>query len=369
MASVPTREETIGQQLCVLDQATPRLPQLVGGIAQHLGMKAPTRIIPTSVVARLPSSITGLGRESLGFLVEDEYDTSTAEAHASAVGLELPDIELTTQRWATYLVASRFGRIRDPEAGRFTTVEGSQTYVVGDPTRADTVFLHGLPWDGDSGRPLTDALRQTTARPDLPGMGRSSGSGVANEAWLASLLGERTEPVSILAHSLSTGIALRFAATFPERVRELVLISPFFIQQRAPWYLRFAPLTRRLLRVGGAAAMQRRLLGESADVDPAVESAYENLGRPGVSARIAGALSAASRTTEREALRSALDDCAVPVLIVHGERDPLVGPAPRDPVVTIDGAGHNPHLEQPSTLVAAVTAWRAARKPRRRGAG
>lgn len=356
MATVPAREQTAGQQLCVLDQRTPRLPELVAALGDHLGSRAPTRILSKHLVGRLPRAITGIERETLEFLTEDEYDTAATEAHARAVGLPMPDIDLAIRRWATHLVSTRFGRAPDAEPGTFVTADGSRTFVVGDVGSDDSVFLHGLPWDGDSGRPLGDALDRPMARCDLPGMGRSSRACTPDDHWLATLLAERTEPVTIVAHSLSTGTAVRYANAHPDRVRSLVLISPAFLQQRAPWYLRRAMLTRRLLRVGGVAAMQRRLVGANTEIHPAVRSAYDSLARPGVAAQIATALSLVSRTSERRELRAALERCAVPVLIIHGERDPLVAPT-EHPVVECAAAGHSPHVEQPDAVAAAIRAF------------
>jgi len=44
----------------------------------------------------------------------------------------------------------------------------------------------------------------------------------------------------VSGHSLAAGLALRHALAHPAQVRGLVLISPAFLQQRAPWYARLA---------------------------------------------------------------------------------------------------------------------------------
>ena len=361
LASVPQREETVGRDLCVLDQNTPRLPELVATVADHLGVKAPERLIPIGVVERLPSALTGLDREAVGFLTEDEYDTGEADAHGRAAGLQLPDVHETVRRWATHLVATQFGRSSMAEVeqpGEFVSVEGSRTWTAGDPRTTDWIFLHGLPWDSDSGIPLAEALAEQSgevvARPDLPGMGRSSRAAVTDDEWLASFLADRQKPVRIIAHSLSTGIAVRYARKHPDRVGELVLVSPFFVQARAPWYLRFAPLTKYLLRAGDAEAMQRRLIGASASLHPAVRSAHDNLTRANVAGRVASALATASHRAEREQLRRELAACEVPVSIIHGERDRLVVAPPPGVSVSVVGSGHNPHIENPAAVAAVI---------------
>lgn len=117
LASVPERAETEGQDLCVLDRATPRLPALVRRIAAHLQVRAPRFLLPVALVRALPQAITGVARESLSFLSEDAYDTTTADAHADAVGLAHPAIEASVQRWCDYLVATRFGAKPGPVRG------------------------------------------------------------------------------------------------------------------------------------------------------------------------------------------------------------------------------------------------------------
>jgi nucleoside-diphosphate-sugar epimerase len=117
LATVPERAETEGQDLCVLDQATPRLLTLVGRIAAHLHVRAPRIVLPLGLVRALPQWLTGVPRESLSFLSEDAYDTTTADAHAAAVGLTHPPIEASVQRWCDYLVATRFGAAPDAERG------------------------------------------------------------------------------------------------------------------------------------------------------------------------------------------------------------------------------------------------------------
>jgi len=133
MATVPEHASLLGQELCVLDPSTPRLPLLVRAIAAHVGVAAPTRTLPRGLVARLPRALTGIDREALTFLVEDEYDTSSADAHAATVGLARPDLRAATERWATHLIATRFGE--DPAAmtGRFVSTGGSRSYVVAIP--------------------------------------------------------------------------------------------------------------------------------------------------------------------------------------------------------------------------------------------
>lgn len=262
LASVPNNEATLGQDLCVLDTNTPDLPELVQHIATHLGVDAPQRMLSKRFISALPEAISGVEKETLTFLSEDRYDTRSAEEHAKSVGLEMPSWKPSLHRWIDYLIATRF--LRDEAgSGHFVSAAGSQTYVEGDLTQADALFLHGLPWDGESGRGLTDAMQgESFARPDLPGMGRSSDSVRPLDEWLEELLASRSRPIRIIAHSLSCGVALRYALRQPQRVSELMLISPFFLQAPAPVWMRVPHVTSRLLRIGNAEALGARLLGE-----------------------------------------------------------------------------------------------------------
>jgi len=365
LATVPENEHTVGQELCVLDEDTPRLPELMRRIGEQLGVETPSRILPTSVIRLLPRAVTGVEPEALSFLTEDEYDTAATDAHVRRVGLAKPAFDDMLERWATYLVASRFGEVASPEPARFIDVAGSRTYCVGDPQQAETVFLHGIPWDGDGWRGVAERVRGRSARPDLAGLGRSSDSHGTRAEWLAALLAGRERPVTLVGHSLGTGLAVRFAHAFPERVAGLVLTSPFFLQGRPPWYLRIAPVGARLFSLGGPAMLQKQLLGAQDELSPAVTSAHAQLHRAGVAKRTARALAQAARVDERAELRELLSSLRVPVLIVHGENDALLASPGAGQVVEISGAGHNPHVSHPKETAAAISDWSDSRLRRR----
>lgn len=361
LCSVPHREESLGQDLCVLDPETPRLPKLVTAMATHLGVKAPTRLVSTRVLARIPAALSGMEPESLTFLTEDSYDTRSADAHARAMGLARPDISTNIERWVERLVSTDFGRAAHRESGRFVAADGAQTFTVGSSQQADALLLHGLPWDSESMRALADALPFGTMRTDLPGLGRSSksASNKHDVQWLSELLPE--SPTTLIGHSYSSGLALRLAQSAPEKVRELILISPFFLQGRAPWLLRQPLLASRLLRSGTAAKLGSQLLGHAspAPVHDAVLSAHQHLQHRGVACRVAKHLARASQLREREDLSALLAAANHRILIVHGEHDAIVGTVPQGiRVIAIEGAGHSPHLDAPERVASAILAWR-----------
>ncbi len=367
LATVPERAETVGKDLCVLDPRTPELPELVARIARHVGVVAPTRVLSPRLVGALPPWLTGIEPESLRFLSEDRYDVRAAEAHAAAAGIERPPIETSIERWASYLVSKRFGK--DPSADTGAFREGA--FCVGDPDDAEIVYLHGLPWNGDAWKPVADRIAGPHARVDLPGLGRSAPTDLDDVAWLHRLLSRRTRPVLLAGHSLGAALAVRYAQAHPDRVAGLALVSPAFLQKRAGLALRLAPLVSMSLRRAQPAALAARLIPEIAPGEVerstawrAVVSTCTDLHRRGVAGRAARALAKASREPVRGDLRGQLEDIAAPVIVLHGDRDPLLL-ATRHPVHSIASAGHNPHLSQPEAVARFVQSF--ARQTRERG--
>ncbi len=358
LATVVDNPDTLGQELVVLDPDTPTLPGLLRSIADHLGVKAPRFNLPLGLVQALPERLTGVIPETLSFLSEDRYDLESAQQHAQKMGLKLPDHAESTRRWVDFMVSTRFGEAPQAEIGRFAAIAGSSTFVVGDRDRADTVFLHGLPWDSQSGRPLARRLHGEVVRPDLPGLGRSSAATVDGLDWLHEFLQHRTDPVRIVAHSWGAGLALRYAMSHPDRVESLVMISPYFVQARASAALRCAHLGSAVFRHAKPERLQQELLGEPGPPGESVRSAAAQLRRGGVARRTATTLAAASRTRHRRMLQDQLAALQVPSLIVHGSRDPLIQPV-QQPVVTISDAGHNPHITHPIEVAQAIERWQA----------
>ena len=57
------------------------------------------------------------------------------------------------------------------------------------------------------------------------------------QGWIDSL--ELEQPAILIGHSLGGYMALQFAAQYPERMRALVLVNPFYTQSQLPPMLRF----------------------------------------------------------------------------------------------------------------------------------
>jgi nucleoside-diphosphate-sugar epimerase len=108
LAAVPAHDHEPYRAHWLLDDATPELPDLVALLARHLGVRAPRLLLPVALVRRLPRALTGADPETLTFLSEDRYDTSSADA----VGLRHPPVADALRRWADRLIADRFGRVQ-----------------------------------------------------------------------------------------------------------------------------------------------------------------------------------------------------------------------------------------------------------------
>ncbi|MEU1507553.1 SDR family oxidoreductase [Kitasatospora sp. NPDC005748] len=109
LAAVPEFDDGPVHSHTVLDPATPPLPELIGLLADHLGVPAPRALVPVGLVRRLPRALTGADPETLSFLSEDGYDTTSADRLARAAGLHHPPVADVLRRWATRLVADGFG--------------------------------------------------------------------------------------------------------------------------------------------------------------------------------------------------------------------------------------------------------------------
>ena len=360
LATVQERAESTGRDLVVFHPKSPPLPALVKRLAALLGVDAPRFSLPVGLVRALPQAWTGLHPESASFLVEDSYDTRDADAHADAMKLLEPDLDQALARWCAFLVAARFLR-REPPRDSVAFEDGS--FVVGDPRSADVILLHGIPFDGEAMAPLAAALAArgvTSARLDLPGLGRSgpraSRTGAVDVEWLAARLAGRTRPAVLVGHSLGAALATRYAAAYPEAVRGLVLVAPAFLTVPASWTLRLSPVVTRVLGGLDARAFASRFLAERIDdaSDEAVEQAIAALGRSGGAARYARALAEAAAAPARAAALRAFAAVEAPRLCIHARREHITETVEGTEIVTLDEAGHNPHLTHVAATARAI---------------
>ncbi|MCG6493747.1 alpha/beta fold hydrolase [Kitasatospora sp. A2-31] len=299
LAAVPEHDHGPAHAHTVLDPSTPPLMELVAAVADHLGVPAPRRLVPVGLVRRLPRALTGADPETLTFLSEDTYDTTSADRLADAAGLHHPAVLPLLQRWATRLVADGFGTGDGSTAGTdsaaplstigFDTVAGSRSYLLGEREAPRHVLLHGAGTDADAWRTVAARLTEPVLAPDLPGLGRSSRAAAPDHHWLAELLAPaRTRPV-LVAHSTAVGTALRYATDHPDRVSGLVLIAP-------------PPLRSDLPAVTGLPSH-----------------------RPGAARRAGAALRRARRSSERSRVAALLEACSTPVRLIPAPSLPQAG--------------------------------------------
>ncbi|MFF7472968.1 alpha/beta fold hydrolase [Streptomyces sp. NPDC008092] len=347
LAALPQDPGSAGRTYWVLDDSTPELPALAGLLAEHMGVRSPSRSVPVGLLRRLPRAITRADPETLSFLSTDRYDTAAARALSEAHGLSMAPVRAALRQWADDLVATRFGRsgpCRRPYG--FHDVAGTRTWVTGERRRPGYVLLHGLLLSADAWADTTDRLDAPVLAPDLPGFGRSGAGRGTLDDWLADLLRPvETRPV-LVAHSLACGPALRYAAARPDRLAALVLVAPAFLQRPTAAVLR-SPLAVPLLRTAPAARLARPLgLSEG----PGLDALALDLRRAGTSRRVVAALRDAHR--QRAELRRVLRELRLPVDIVVGSADPLTDPVDTvdTPVTVVEGAGHCPQLTRPAAV-------------------
>jgi nucleoside-diphosphate-sugar epimerase len=106
LAGVGGQPDSVGQEYWILDEGTPRLPELVSWLAQDAGLRAPRLLIPLRVLKCVLNA--GLGRrwdmpsESLDFIDSAGYDTKPALQLAYKMGLHLPHTRTVVGRTVAY---------------------------------------------------------------------------------------------------------------------------------------------------------------------------------------------------------------------------------------------------------------------------
>lgn len=360
LARLPADPESEGADIVAFDDRSPTLTRLVGLAAGRMGVPRPRLHLPVGLLRRLPSAVTGVDAEALSFISEDRYDPHPFLAACARLGVDLPHPEAAIARWVDYLVDTRFGE-EPSAAGHSVVVGGQPTWMEGDPETARTVFLPGVMLHARSWAPVRAHLNGASVALDPPGMGLSAPSpGAADpDQWLAAALAGARGPQTLVAHSLGTAFAVRYAAAHPERVERLVLVSPFFAQARPRWPYRQAWLMAPLFRFGPSSALLDALAGDS----PTTRDALTFLRRPSVARHTARWLAWASSPVVRSDLRATLAELDCPVTLVVGEDDPLLHELPPAvEVVVVPGAGHYPQLTHPA-LVATGAALAGTSRP------
>jgi proline iminopeptidase len=270
------------------------------------------------------------------------------------------------------------------------TVNGVSLYTRSVGSGPDVVVLHGGPGaHHDYLLPQFDALAEGRRLwyYDQRGGGRSPVARAVPVGWrdhvddLDALITHwDLEPATILGYSWGGLLALLYAATNPERVRRLALVSPapLTAEHRAEFQERFAR------RMADPAVVEERRALQASDLRSRDENAYK---RRAFELSVAGYFKDPERArdltpfrvtgrTQQEVwesvgssdLRAELDELAelcIPALVVHGRHDPIPFDTAEQVahwlcdarIEVFEDSGHVPHVEEFETFVRVLDAF------------
>jgi pimeloyl-ACP methyl ester carboxylesterase len=246
------------------------------------------------------------------------------------------------------------------------TILFSQTFGSGEPT---LVLLHGVGATGGVFNPLIEKLSAWPGKivvPDLRGHGRSPHEkhyGMGHHAADVADLFAPGTAVHLVGHSMGGAVALTLASGLYGI--KVVKVSAFgvktgwtgeelakgaaFAASPVRWFDAREAVAERFLKVSG-------LFGHVAADDPAVESGIRNENGRWRLAADNATLGAAGATCGQFA-----QGARAPFQLFCGGRDPMVnvdGLKPSDAdAFAIGECGHNPHIEAPAEVAAAVLKW------------
>jgi 3-oxoadipate enol-lactonase len=240
------------------------------------------------------------------------------------------------------------------------------------------VLIHGFPFTSAVWDIQVNTLARTSLvlRPDLRGAGKSSvpeGPYLMEvlAADIAALLDARgIARAALIGHSMGGYVALAFARMFTERIERLALVASRLRADTPAEAAARGELADRVDREDSIepvieAYLPRLLAPRTFDEHPEVV----DLARSIVEQNAPGGAAASLRGM---ALRSSSEDIAedldVPMLMVGGACDRVVGPDearsiaarfPRGRLVLCEQSGHVPMLEEPERLTLALQSWLA----------
>jgi pimeloyl-ACP methyl ester carboxylesterase len=266
------------------------------------------------------------------------------------------------------------------------------SYAVGGSGQL-LLLIHGMAGTAENWQSVIEplALRHTAIAPDFPGHGQSApGGGDYSLGSLASGLRDLMltlghERATLVGHSLGGGVALQFTYQFPEMVERLVLVSSGGLGPDVSPILRAAALPGADLFVSATASVGQRagtvlgrglgMLGMRPSADVAeVARGYASLADP---ERRKAFLATLRSVVGTEGQRVAALDrlylaAALPLLIIWGERDPIIPVEhakeahrllPSSHLEIFKDVGHVPQLESPGSFIAALERFLDATEP------
>jgi pimeloyl-ACP methyl ester carboxylesterase len=260
--------------------------------------------------------------------------------------------------------------LEEAYAGEYRTIDGVRLRLrdTGPSDAQAIVMLHGFGASLDTWEDWAKALstRYRVIRFDLPGFGLTGPdpTGDYTDARSMKILGDLMDQldvdrVSLIGNSLGGRIAWNFAAMHPDRVINLILISPdgfaspgfdYGRQSETPLIMRALPYTapRSMLKANLAAAY-----GNPEALSEASVTRYHNMMlAPGVRPAILARL---SQVILREP-GPTLARIQAPTLLLWGEKDGMIPISnaddylrdlPNATLVRLPGLGHLPFEEDP----------------------
>jgi pimeloyl-ACP methyl ester carboxylesterase len=246
------------------------------------------------------------------------------------------------------------------------------------------LLIHGIAGTCENWREVIEPLARnhTVIAPDLPGHGESAhgtgdfslGAMAASLRDLLVMLGH--ERATLVGHSLGGGIAMQFAYQFPEITERLVLVNsgglgpevtPLLRAAALPGAEIFIHLTSAVAnRVGpslgrGLTALGLRPTADVAEVARGYASLADHDRRAAFVATLRSVVGTEGQRVDAIHLLYLAE--GVPVLIIWGERDPIIpvshgrhahASIPGSRLVVLPGTGHMPQLEAPLAFVVAL---------------
>ena len=280
--------------------------------------------------------------------------------------------------------------------GEMVSLGSHEVFVRGAPAGQDTepaLFVHGLEGSSRNWTDLMDLLSPRLACDalDLPGFGDSPPrpDGRYSIAALAetviALIQKRSRPVHLVGNSLGGAVSVKVAATRPDLVRTLTLISPALPDLRPRLDLVRFPVVA-LPRVGPRLIRQyQAALPPERRVAAVIATCYSN---PGLypQARFAAEVAELSRRDSLEYAAAALMGSAraltaeflrkgrhspwrdvaritAPCLVIYGQHDRLVDPRAAGRaahmfsearIVVLPRTGHVAQMERPGLVAAEI---------------
>lgn len=214
------------------------------------------------------------------------------------------------------------------------TRDGVSIHFTDEGQGRPVVLLHGHTLDGRVfGAVASDLLKEglRIVRPDLRGHGRSSRP-EAGYHWrdhaadvLAVMDKAGIDRAAVVGFSLGGGIALELAVTEPDRVSDLVLISP--VMPDRPFEPEFMANLKDVAKVARTQGIREAMLGPWAQ-SPLFATSFK---RPGVKEQVVGIVSdfpgAEYLATRRDmvdrdwSIPGRLSEIAVPAVVLVGAKD------------------------------------------------